>query len=101
MCFFLCEVNAGRKALLVGISKYPQNSGWREISSSNDLELLASILKGHASVTILSGERASKAGIIMALKKLRGKPRMATQSLYIFQATANRCGQTTEKRMIC
>ena len=46
MCFFLCEVNAGRKALLVGISKYPQNSGWREISSSNDLELLASILKG-------------------------------------------------------
>ena len=73
MCFFLCEVNAGRKALLVGISKYPQNSGWREISSSNDLELLASILKGHASVTILSGERASKAGIIMALKKLRGE----------------------------
>ena len=52
MCFFLYEVNAGRKALLVGISKYPQNSGWREISSSNDLELLASILKGHASVTI-------------------------------------------------
>lgn len=70
MCFFLCEVNANRKALLVGISKYPQNSGWCEISSSNDLELLASILKGHASVTIISGERASKAGIIMALKKL-------------------------------
>jgi len=45
MCFFLYEVNAGRKALLVGISKYPQNSGWREISSSNDLELLASMLQ--------------------------------------------------------
>ena len=71
MLISLGVVNAGKRALLVGISKYPLNSGWCEISSSNDLELLASILKGHALLTIISEESASKVGIIMALNKLR------------------------------
>ena len=63
--------NAGKRALLVGISKYPQNSGWCELSSNNDLQLLDSILKEHYNIIIVSENRATKRGIISAINDLR------------------------------
>ena len=63
--------NAGKRALLVGISKYPQDSGWCELSSNNDLQLLVSILKKHYDLIIISENRATKEGIISAINNLR------------------------------
>ncbi len=68
--FSLSFANAGKKALLVGISKYPHDSGWCKLSSNNDLNYLDSILKCNFKTTIICNEQATKVGIIKALQKL-------------------------------
>lgn len=70
LCFSIGLAHAGKRALLVGISEYPQGSGWCKLSSDNDLLLLDSVLKRTMPISILSGRDATKAGIISALRTL-------------------------------
>ncbi len=63
-----------KRALLIGVGSYPQELGWRSLSSANDIEYLKNILplKGFdpAHMTVLLNEQATKAGIENAFSKL-------------------------------
>ncbi|MBK7358360.1 MAG: caspase family protein [Saprospiraceae bacterium] len=76
----LCSVNsvnsqaqkATKKALLIGIGKYPEQGGWATINSSNDLGLLRESLQAQGfnkeNILELSEERATKANILKMIK---------------------------------
>lgn len=62
-----------KKALLVGISNYPTNSGWNKINALNDIRLLKTALLEQGftenDILVLSEAKATKQGIITAFKK--------------------------------
>ena len=58
------------RALLIGIGDYPSDSGWRKLSSENDVELLGKLLKDDFEVVRLLNSSASHDGIIKALVRL-------------------------------
>lgn len=65
-------VYSTNRALLVGISKYPTNSGWCELASKNDIQLLKESLSGTFVVSCLLDEDATFDGICKSLKALQG-----------------------------
>lgn len=65
-------VYSTNRALLVGISKYPTNSGWCELASKNDIQLLKESLSGTFTVSCLLDEDATFDGICKSLKALQG-----------------------------
>lgn len=73
LCLSIGLGHAGKRALLVGISEYPQGSGWCKLSSDNDLHLLDSVLKRTMPISSLAGRNATKSGIIRALKDIASK----------------------------
>lgn len=62
-----------KKALLVGISNYPTNSGWNKINALNDIRLLKAALLEQGftekDILVLSETKATKQGILTAFKK--------------------------------
>ncbi|WP_390553577.1 caspase family protein [Alistipes indistinctus] len=67
-------VGQTNRALIVAIDKYPSGSGWAEVHATNDMELVKPMLmaKGFADQDIVSlvNEEATKAGIIVELRRL-------------------------------
>ena len=63
-----------KRALLIGIGNYPAGSGWKGLSSLNDIDYLKSILplKGFEPryISTLTDEQATKAGISRAMANL-------------------------------
>ena len=60
-----------KKALLVGVSQYPQESGWSHINSENDIEILDKVLNNRGfSVDILFGSNATYQNITDKLEKI-------------------------------
>lgn len=58
-----------KRVLLVGIGHYPKNSGWQEISSTNDIDLLKAMFSAY-NLQILLDEEATHEKIKHALKSL-------------------------------
>ena len=58
-------------ALIVAISKYPANSGWGELSSSNDVKLIKDALLHQGfkeqNITVITDKQATLAGISAAM----------------------------------
>ncbi len=75
-CFSIIQATAAdppKSALLVAVGNYPPESGWKKISSLNDVVLLRKALtkQGFAEgeIHVLADEAATKQGIIDAIKQ--------------------------------
>ena len=60
-----------RRALLVGVANYPEQSGWRKIHADNDVSLLESVLSNTFSVKTIVDEKATLANILNELAVLQ------------------------------
>ena len=60
-----------RRALLVGVANYPEQSGWRKIHADNDVSLLESVLSGSFSVKSILDEKATLVNILKELDGLQ------------------------------
>ena len=60
-----------RRALLVGIANYPEESGWRKIHADNDVRLLDSILSKTFCVRSIVDKQATLDDILKELSYLR------------------------------
>ena len=60
-----------RRALLVGIANYPEESGWRKIHADNDVRLLDSILSKSFHVRSIVDEQATLKNILNEFSYLR------------------------------
>ena len=65
-----CSCFAKNKALLIGVGRYQVNSGWRNISSSNDLTLLKRALPSSFEIQVLENNQATYESIKNALNSL-------------------------------
>lgn len=72
LCSFFLSFSlvAQNKAILIGISDYRPESGWRSISAQNDIELLKASLAPDWNVTTLENEKATHDGIIKLLENI-------------------------------
>lgn len=61
---------ADKYALLVGVSQYPQESGWGNISADNDIDFLKKVLSPTWNVITLENEQATRDGIIGSFDSL-------------------------------
>lgn len=74
-----------KKALIVGISDYPNSSNWSNIHSDNDVELLKEVLTDIGfSIRIVKDNNATKKNIIQALYKLHNEVRFRDSVLIHF-----------------
>jgi major membrane immunogen (membrane-anchored lipoprotein) len=68
----LCS--AEKRALLIGISDYPKESGWIKINSVNDIELIKDALHVQKfsikNIATLQDKQATKKGIVKAIEQL-------------------------------
>ena len=68
-----------KMALIAGISNYKPGSGWRTISSVNDIAIISNMLKKQGfeeqNIHIIKEENATKAGIVNGLKQLAADAR--------------------------
>ena len=62
-------MTAQNKAILIGVSNYPEGSGWCKLNAHNDVTLLKEALPPAWDVTILEDNNATHKGIVHALKK--------------------------------
>lgn len=75
-CLLLAYAAVGQtsRALLVAIDNYPASGGWSEIHATNDISIVAPLLKasGYRSnhITILKNEKATYKNIIASLSNL-------------------------------
>ena len=71
ICAALAQTN---RALIVGISRYPEGSGWENIHASNDTRLTHSLLAAcgyeETNIATLSDAKATKRNIAHALQSL-------------------------------
>ena len=58
-------VVASKKAILIGVSNYPDGSGWCKLSSNNDVRLIKDILSPEWNLVVLEDENAT----YMAIKE--------------------------------
>lgn len=63
-------LTAKNKALLIGVSDYPEGSGWCKLNAHNDVTLLREALSPGWDVTVLEDKNATHKGIVNALKKV-------------------------------
>jgi hypothetical protein len=77
LIFLLCGevLNAQKKhALIIAVGDYPIESGWKKISSENDVPLISSFLKRQGfkekNIKILENEQATKKGIVAGFENL-------------------------------
>ena len=66
----LCSAQQ-RRALLVGVANYPEESGWRKIHADNDVSLLENVLSGSFSVKSILDEKATLVNILKELEGLQ------------------------------
>lgn len=67
----LClPIVSGKRALLIGVGHYLAGSGWCEINSTNDVELINSVLQKDFVVSILKDNDATFKGIEHSIDKL-------------------------------
>lgn len=66
---------AKKRALLVGIGRYPVYTGWSEVHGDADVDLIDAALRqnGYSDVVCLKNARATKAEIVKALKALAAR----------------------------
>lgn len=64
------HLHAARRALLIGVGNYPPKSGWRVISSDNDISLLKRGLFRFPNVATLNDKEATHHNIIEAINRL-------------------------------
>jgi hypothetical protein len=73
-CFCALAYAGEKRALIVAVGSYPENSGWNKLSSANDAQLMRIILQRQGfndkDITILTDEKATKANIIKTMVKL-------------------------------
>jgi hypothetical protein len=66
--FFFISVNAKKRALIVAVAQYPENSGWKKINSDNDVEIIKQGLFKQEfqkeDIKVLLNEQATKIAII-------------------------------------
>ena len=58
---------ARNKAVLIGVSNYPEGSGWCKLNAHNDLTLLGSVLSPKWDIIILEDRQATYDGILSLL----------------------------------
>ncbi len=63
-------LTAKNKALLIGVSDYPEGSGWCKLNAHNDVTLLREALGPGWDVTVLEDKNATHKGIVNAFKKV-------------------------------
>ncbi len=69
-CLIAFPLFSRNKAVLIGVSEYPEESGWRKLSSHNDVMILSDLLSTEWDVTILEDKRATHNGIVATLTQL-------------------------------
>lgn len=80
--FSFAKANAQENnfALIVAISNYPKDSGWKKINCSKDIELIRSTLLGNgfqeSMISVLEDSQATKKNIIKALCNIGDKSRL-------------------------
>lgn len=61
-----------KKALLIGVGKYPESGGWNSLSSGNDIDLVTKALINQGfkpeNITTLTDEKAVKKNILQVLR---------------------------------
>ena len=62
-------MTAQKKAILIGVSDYPEGNGWCKLNAHNDVTLLGVILSPEWDVTILEDREATHNGIVSILNK--------------------------------
>lgn len=89
-----------KKALIVGISEYPNSSQWSNIHSDNDVDILKNALDDVGfSINIVENKNATKKGIIQALNKLYKEAR-AKDSVLIHFSCHGQLYLTEEGKLI-
>jgi metacaspase-1 len=77
-----------KRALIVAVGSYPQNSGWQSLSSLNDADLISALLEGQGfarkSVTIIKNEQATQKGILKAFENLISQTKKGDVVLFHF-----------------
>ncbi len=63
------SIGAQNKAFLIGVSHYPDGSGWCQLNAHNDVTLLRESLSPAWDVSTLEDEQATYNGIVSFLKK--------------------------------
>ncbi|MBK9108712.1 MAG: caspase family protein [Saprospiraceae bacterium] len=62
-----------KKALLIGVGKYPEAGGWNSLSSMNDIQLVTKTLRDQGfkdeNIIILSDEKAVKLNILKSIEQ--------------------------------
>lgn len=75
--FLALTLKAEKHALIIAIGDYPSKTGWKSISSVNDVPLIKGTLLNQgfteSNISILLNEKATKKGIVDALEKLNAK----------------------------
>ena len=61
---------AQKKAILIGVSDYPEGSGWCKLNAHNDVTLLRDLLSSDWDVTVLEDRQATHNGIVSILNKV-------------------------------
>lgn len=75
-CYFLSAAAVGQtsRALLVAIDNYPASGGWNEIHATNDISIVAPLLKANGfhdnHITVLTDAKATKENIVSALSEM-------------------------------
>ena len=62
-------LTAQKKAILIGVSDYPEGSGWCKLNAHNDVTLLGSILSPIWDISILEDRQATHNGIVALIEK--------------------------------
>src|SRR4051812_35583865 len=64
--------NPQKRALIIAISDYPDETGWADLSSDKDVQLLKPVLvrQGFSDIALLENKDASHDGMVSAINKL-------------------------------
>lgn len=77
MLISLSAISQRKVALIVAIGEYPENSGWGNLSSLNDIKYVKAGLQKHnfleGDISVLLNQQATKDGILKALDALYNK----------------------------
>lgn len=72
---FIAQPTSTKRALIVAIGNYPEVTGWKSISSLNDVGLIQGALskQGFTDIRTIKDGEATKAGIVKALNELKSR----------------------------
>lgn len=84
-------LTAQKKAILIGVSDYPEGSGWCKLNAHNDVTLLRNLLSSDWDVTVIEDRQATHNGIVSILNKAAKSTSLGDTVLVHFPAMANRC----------